>query len=129
MSWKKNVKAFLLAPLPVSTIAVIRALYLNNPISWEAIFIVITGSIYVSLLMVGIPTYLLLGRLKLSGMLIYLACGALLAPIALVLLSLWNWTANNYTLGMLAGPSLLASFAGLVTSASFWFVARPDQTD
>jgi hypothetical protein len=129
MSWKKNTKAFLLTPLPIAIIAVVRAIYLNNPISWEAIFIMITGSMYVLLLIAGIPTYLILRRFKLSGIPVYLICGAILSPIALVLLSLWNWTANNYTLGALAGPSLMASFAGLVTSASFWYVARPDQTD
>lgn len=127
MSKLKTAKAFFFAPIPIATVAVVRAIYLSNPIHWAAIFIMVAGSIYALQLIIGIPTYLLLRRYNFSSFTTFIVCGAILSPAAFLLLCLWRWDENNYTIMLLVDPLILVSIAGAVTASIFWFVARPDQ--
>ena len=120
---------FMIAPLVPALIA-----YLCNLVSghqgegrWVAALFLAFG--YLVTAIFGIPTYLVfLGR-RSAGLLTYLAAGAVIGAVAVILVfmpDLWaNWNSNReHALGLLRnGIPILGGVSGAIGAGVFWLVA------
>jgi len=126
VSWKRLLLAFLSAPLVP---AVIQATIGESQYHPGAVFVAAMAIIYVLQLVVGIPGYILLhrsGRHALPPYALFGFCVGLCAGAALVLFA---WLYSRFDIGIVRALFGVAYWAvlGVATTASFWFVARPDR--
>ncbi len=99
---------------------------------WEGFwaFVLMSAVAYAVAVVIGIPTFFVLRKLKANGLLAYVVAGQLLSIIPAVYLvlsplihqygQLKLFPANYVQLALIA-------FIGLVVTLSFWLIARPDR--
>jgi hypothetical protein len=126
VSWKRLLLGFLVAPLVP---AVVQTTVGESQYHPGAVFVVAVVILYFLQLVAGIPGYLLFhrtGRRSLQAYALFGFCVGLCVGAALAFSA---WLHSRPDVGVLRGLlfSVYFGLLGAATTASFWFVARPDR--
>jgi hypothetical protein len=122
--------AFALAPAIPGLIMLLLSILTSS--IWEGIwaFKLMSAVAYTIAAVVGIPTFLVLRKIKANGLLSYIFAGQLLSMIPATYFVLWPTIHQYGQLRLFPANYIqlaLVAFIGLVVTISFWLIARPDR--
>ncbi len=137
MKIEKNlIKAFLIAPVSFGLLLLVFTMFTNNVGEglWGLQFVAFVA--YPMTVVLGIPTYIILRKFKLNGLVTYLLSGLALsiAPIMFFVVSprlheIQNNRATEIFMESQYGISFIIAFACVFSTLVFWLIARPDRLE
>jgi hypothetical protein len=120
-------RAFFIAPIAPALIPA-TSVYLNHgryqPLPMFLFFLMIY---YGFQIIIGLPARMYLASKNKQNLYIYLSVGFLSFEIPYIVLTIFTWNANHYTLSGVLSPGLYAGILGALPALVFWLLNRPDK--
>lgn len=128
----RSVLAFLASPAPAALLHAILVALWPRPGAGinqhpASMFVVICLFHYALGLVLGVPLYLALRKRRSQRVFAYALAGTAIVLIPLGILIGWTLAHRGMPLMPTVNGVLRFGFGGLLTGATFWFVARPDR--
>jgi hypothetical protein len=123
--------AFLVAPISFGILLFILSLFASSAYEglWAIRFSALIG--YPVAIVVGVPSYFLLRKLRTNGPLASAVLALLLTLVVASYLVLWPASADSAPGGLVSIPRIAQlatlAFASLFSTFTFWAIARPDR--